>query len=249
MKKRHYRTIVLSDIHLGARSSQADQVLKFLEHHDSDYLYLNGDIIDAWALRRKWYWQSIYNDIIRKILKKSTHGTRVFYIAGNHDEFLRTLMTAFSRFGDVTICNEVTHAGADGRSYLVVHGDLFDGVHRLAPWLSVAGARGYEFIIAVNHRYNQIRQSLGLGYWSFSRWIKKNIKKAVNHVFQFEVNLVHYCQSRGFDGVICGHIHTPAIKTIDSLIYMNSGDWQESCSALVEHADGRWEILDFSRAR
>lgn len=246
-KKIHYRTIVISDIHLGAKSCQYEQVEDFLYHHDSDFLYLNGDIIDAWALRKKWRWKSEYNSIIKKILRKSQKGTRVVYIIGNHDDFLRTWISTGLKFGNISIVNEAIHQGVSGECYLVTHGDLFDGVSRLAPWLSWAGARGYELLINFNLIYNQIRKKLGLNYWSFSSWIKHNVKKAVDHIFRFEYNLTSYAKNRGFFGVICGHIHTAEIKTVNKVAYLNSGDWQESCTALVEHFDGRWEIVNWRK--
>lgn len=245
MKNKRYRTIVLSDLHIGAKSCQADLIKKFLDNYESDYLYLNGDIIDAWALKRKWRWKPVYNDIVRLILKKSNNSTKVVYITGNHDEFLRSFDHTLINLGNITVCNEAIHQDATGYHYLVVHGDFFDGISRLAPWMSMLGARGYEFIINVNHYFNLLRKKFGLGYWSFSSYVKKNVKKAVTHVFRFEHNLSQYCKSRNFRGVICGHIHTPQIKNIDEIKYMNSGDWQESCTALVEDYQGNWNLIYF----
>jgi len=245
--KTHVRTIVISDMHLGAKSCQYTQIEDFLNHHTCDYLYLNGDIIDAWALSRKWRWKNEYNAIIKQILKKSQQGTQVVYVLGNHDDFLRAWITSGLKFGNISMSNEAVHQCVDGRSYLVTHGDLFDGVSRLAPWLSWAGAKGYELLINFNMLYNQVRKFFGLKYWSFSAWLKHNVKKAVDHIFRFEHNLCAYCKSRGFAGVICGHIHTAEIKSINGVDYLNSGDWQESCTALVEHEDGRWEIVTWQK--
>ena len=241
--KKYYRTIVLSDMHLGAKSCQYKQIEKFLDSHDCDYLYLNGDIIDGWALRRRWRWYTEYNTIIKKILKKSERGTQVIYVLGNHDDFLRAWLGSNLKFGNISITNEAVHQSATGENYLVTHGDLFDGVSRLAPWLSWAGSAGYELLINANMVYNRMRKFLGFGYWSFSSWIKKNVKKAVDHVFRFEHNLTFYARSRGYFGVICGHVHTPEIKTVNGISYLNSGDWQESCTALVEDEQGYWEII------
>ena len=241
--RKHYRTIVVSDVHLGTKGCQAGALEDFLDHHVSDYLYLNGDIIDAWALQRKWRWKPEYNSLIRKILKRSERGTEVIYVLGNHDEFLRPWLTPDMHFGRIRICNEAVHVSADGYSYLVTHGDLFDGVSRLAPWLSWMGARGYDMLLMLNRWYNAVRSRLGFSYWSFSAWVKHNVKRAVAHVFRFEHNLAEYCSSRGYFGVICGHIHTAEIKKINGVCYLNSGDWVESLTALVEDDQGTWKII------
>jgi UDP-2,3-diacylglucosamine pyrophosphatase LpxH len=243
--KKHYRTIVISDLHLGTKGCCAAQLEDFLDHHESDFLYLNGDIIDGWALRRRWRWKSTYNSVIRKIIKRSERGTQVVYVLGNHDDFLRSWLSPHLSFGNISICNEAVHMSADGYSYLVTHGDLFDGVSRMAPWLSWAGARGYDLLLTLNYAYNQVRRRLGLGYWSFSAWAKRNVKRAVDHVFRFEHNLADYCRTRGFGGVICGHIHTAEIKKINGVRYLNSGDWVESLTALVEQDDGEWQIVQW----
>jgi UDP-2,3-diacylglucosamine pyrophosphatase LpxH len=247
--KQHYRTVVLSDLHLGAKSCQHTQIEEFLDHFHCDFLYLNGDIIDGWALRRKWKWNNAYNGIIKKILKKSQRGTKVVYVLGNHDDFLRAWLDTGLKFGNISIVNEAVHQGVSGESYLVTHGDLFDGVSRLAPWISWTGAKGYELLINCNTLFNQIRKFFGLKYWSFSAWLKHNVKKAVDHIFRFEHNLSSYCRSRRFSGVICGHIHTAEIKQINGVAYLNSGDWQESCTALVEHEDGQWEIIHWRKQK
>jgi UDP-2,3-diacylglucosamine pyrophosphatase LpxH len=185
--------------------------------------------------------------VVRRVLGHAKRGTRVLYVAGNHDEFLRPMIPYGFSFGLIEIHNQIEHIGADGRHYLVVHGDLFDGITRLAPWLSFLGDRAYDFVLILNSKFNWIRHKLGFGYWSLSQYLKYRVKRAVDFVFQFERNLAGYCKKRGFDGVICGHIHQAEIKQIDGVTYMNDGDWVESCTALVEHWDGRWEIVTWTR--
>ena len=243
-----FRTICISDVHLGTKDCQAEALNNFLKHHSCETLYLIGDIIDGWKVQQnKLRWKQSHTNVIRRILGHAKRGTRVVYIAGNHDEFLRPLIPDGISFGLIEICNQTEHIGLDGKHYLITHGDLFDGITRLAPWLSFLGDKAYDFILAVNTRFNWIRHRLGFGYWSLSRYLKARVKKAVDFIFQFEKNLTHYCKKRGFDGVICGHIHHAEIKTIDNVIYMNDGDWVESCTALVEHHDGRWEIITWTQ--
>lgn len=239
-----YRSIFISDVHLGTKDSQANKLNNFLKNNSCNTLYLVGDIIDAWKIKQnKWRWKQSHTNVIRRILGHSKRDTRIVYVAGNHDEFLRPFMQYNIGFGMIDVVNQCEHIGADGRHYLVTHGDLFDGITRLAPWLSLLGDKAYDFILAVNTKFNWLRHRLGFGYWSLSLFLKHKIKKAVDFIFHFERNLVDYCRKRGFDGVICGHIHHAEIKIIDGIVYMNDGDWVESCTALVEHHDGRWEIV------
>jgi len=239
-----YRSIFISDIHLGTRDCQADKLNNFLKHNSCDTLYLVGDIIDAWKIKQnKWRWKQSHTNVVRRVLGYAKRGTRVIYIVGNHDEFLRSMIPYGLSFGLVEIHNQIEHIGADGKHYLVVHGDLFDGINRLAPWIAFLGDKAYDFILAANSKYNWIRHRMGLGYWSISRYLKHRVKKAVDFIFRFEKNLAGYCKKRGFNGVICGHIHHAEIKEINGVTYMNDGDWVESCTALVEHHDGRWEII------
>lgn len=239
-----YRSIFISDTHLGSKDSKAELLNNFLKNNKCETLYLIGDIIDGWKFQQnKAKWKQSHTNVITTILKKAKRGTRVFYIAGNHDEFLRPMLPYGVSFGKVEICNSVDHYGVDGKTYLVVHGDMFDGITRLAPWLGFLGDRAYDFVLNVNTKYNWIRRRLGFGYWSLSKWLKHRVKKAVDFVFQFEKNVVNYAKRKGYDGVICGHIHTAEIREIDGIIYMNDGDWVESCTALVEHHNGRWEII------
>jgi UDP-2,3-diacylglucosamine pyrophosphatase LpxH len=241
---RKYRSIFISDVHLGTRDCKAEALNNFLKNNSCDTLYLVGDIIDAWKIQQnRWRWKQSHTNVVRRILGHAKRGTRVVYVAGNHDEFLRPMIPYGFSFGHVEIHNQIEHIGADGKHYLVVHGDLFDGITRLAPWLSFLGDRAYDVVLALNSKFNWIRHRMGFGYWSLSRYLKVRVKKAVDFVFQFEKNLAGYCKKRGYDGVICGHIHHAEIKEIDGVTYMNDGDWVESLTALVEHWDGRWEIV------
>lgn len=243
-----YRSIFISDVHLGTKDCKAEQLNNFLKHNTCNTLYLVGDIIDAWKIKQnKWRWKQSHTNVIRRILGHAKRDTRVVYVLGNHDEFLRPFLQYNLNFGMVEMHNQIEHIGADGRHYLVVHGDLFDGITRLAPWISMLGDRAYDFILAVNSRFNWIRHRFGIGYWSLSLYLKQRVKKAVDFIFQFEKNLSAYCKKRGFDGVICGHIHHAEIKDIDGVVYMNDGDWVESCTALVEHHDGRWEVVTWTQ--
>jgi UDP-2,3-diacylglucosamine pyrophosphatase LpxH len=242
--KKSYRSIFISDVHLGSKDCKADELIDFLKNHTCQTLYLVGDIIDGWKMQQnRLRWKQSHTDVLRKILKFSKNGTRVVYIAGNHDEFLRPFIHYANSFGMMEIHNQVEHIGVDGRRFLVVHGDLFDGITRLAPWLSFLGDKAYDTVLSLNSKFNWIRHRLGFGYWSLSKFLKRKVKKAVDFIFHFEYNLAAYCKKRGFDGVICGHIHHPEIKIIDGITYMNDGDWVESLTALVENYDGQWEII------
>jgi len=248
--QRTYRSIFISDVHLGIKDCKAEALNNFLKHNTCDTLYLVGDIIDGWKVQQnRLRWKQSHTNVVRRILGHAKRGTRVIYIAGNHDEFLRPLIPYGLGFGSVEIRNQTEHIGADGRHYLVVHGDLFDGITRLAPWLSFLGDKAYDVILGFNTTFNRWRRRFGLGYWSLSKYLKQRVKKAVDFMFKFEENLAAYCKKRGFDGVICGHIHQAEIKEINGVQYMNDGDWVESCTALVEHWDGRWEIITWTRER
>jgi len=239
-----YRSIFISDVHLGTRSCKAELLNNFLKHNKCDNLYLIGDIIDGWKIQQnKWRWQQSHTNVIRRILGHAKRGTKVVYLTGNHDEFFRPLIPYGLHFGNVELLNHACHVGVDGKKYLVVHGDMFDGITRLAPWLTILGDKAYDFVLNLNTHFNSIRRRLGFNYWSLSRYLKQRVKKAVDFIFQFEKNITNYCRKKGYQGVICGHIHSPQIKQIDDIIYMNDGDWVESCSALVEHETGEWEIV------
>jgi UDP-2,3-diacylglucosamine pyrophosphatase LpxH len=239
-----YKSIFISDVHLGTKDCKADILNDFLKHNSSETLYLIGDIVDGWKIQQnRWRWKQSHMDVVRRILKQAKKGTRIVYVTGNHDEFLRPVVSYGFSFGNIELVNHYDHVGLDGKKYLVVHGDMFDGITRLHKWLSFLGDRAYDFVLSFNTAFNRWRHRFGLGYWSLSKYLKLRVKKAVDFVFQFEKNLAGYCKRKGYDGIICGHIHTAEIKTIDGVVYMNDGDWVESCTALVEHLDGRWEIV------
>jgi UDP-2,3-diacylglucosamine pyrophosphatase LpxH len=244
----HYKTIFISDIHLGSKGCKADILVDFLKNNTTDKLYLVGDIIDGWKIQQnKWAWKQSHTNVVRKILGYAKQGTDIIYIVGNHDEFLRPILPYGLTFGKIKILNQHVHLGIDGKRYLVVHGDLFDGITRLTPWFSFLGDRAYDVLISLNTKFNWWRHKLGFGYWSLSQYLKQKVKKAVDFITHYEKNLTNYCKKRNFDGVICGHIHKAEIKDIDDFIYMNDGDWVESCSALVEHLDGQWEIVYWTK--
>lgn len=246
MKK--YRSIFISDVHLGTRDCKADELNNFLKHNDCHTLYLVGDVIDGWKVQQnRFRWKQSHTNVVRRILGHAKRGSRIIYVAGNHDEFLRLFIPYNFSFGMIEIHNQIEHVGADGKRYLVVHGDLFDGITRLAPWLSFLGDRAYDTVLWLNTKFNLIRHRMGFGYWSLSKYLKYKVKKAVDFVFQFEKNLATHCKKKGYDGIIAGHTHTPVIKEVDSIIVMNDGDWVESCSALVEHWDGKWEIVYWTK--
>tara|TARA_R110000868_G_scaffold1253_11_gene9756 strand:+ start:11914 stop:12864 length:951 start_codon:yes stop_codon:yes gene_type:complete len=239
-----YRTIWISDVHLGTRGCKADYLLEFMRQTDSEYLYLVGDIIDGWRLKKTWYWNQSQNDVIQKILRKARKGTTVIYVPGNHDEALRDY-TAM-QFGGVSVEREALHETADGRRFLVLHGDDFDGVVTYARWLAFLGDRAYNIALTTNHWFNLMRRGLGLPYWSLSAYLKHKVKNAVEFVSRFEGAVAAEARRRGVDGVVCGHIHHAEMRDIDGVLYCNDGDWVESCTALVEHMDGRLEIIRFA---
>lgn len=240
-KSAKYRAIWISDVHLGTSRAQADALLDFFRCTDSDFLYLVGDIVDNWALKKTWLWHQSHNDVIQKILRKARKGTRVVYIPGNHDEQFRDF--SGSRFGRLVVKQNDIHVGVDGTRYLVMHGDEFDGVVKYAKWLAYLGDSAYEAAMSLNTSVNWTRRKLGLPYWSLSAYLKHRVKKAVEFLSNFEQAMVREARRRGADGVICGHVHTPEMRKIDGIAYFNDGDWVESCSALVEHMDGTFELI------
>ncbi len=243
----HYRTIFLSDIHLGTRGCQAEILLDFLRCNESEYLYLVGDIVDGWRMRKSWYWQQSHNDVIQKVLRKARKGTKVTYIPGNHDEALRDYVDM--QFGGIQVSSEAVHVTAKGERYLVIHGDEFDGVVRYAKWLALLGDWAYNVMLTVNHWFNFGRRLMGLRYWSLSAYLKGRVKNAVEFISHFEDALADEARRRDFKGVVCGHIHHAEIRDIGGILYCNDGDWVESCTALVEHFDGRLEILHWADAQ
>ena len=237
----HYRALFLSDLHLGTRGCQAELMLDFLRHHDADTIYLVGDIIDGWRLKTGWYWPQAHNDIIQKLLRKVRKGARMIYIPGNHDEFARGYLDM--TFGGVEVMQNAVHVAADGKRYLVTHGDEFDIVVRHARWLALFGDWAYETALFTNTWFNRIRRRLGFPYWSFSAWAKLRVKNAVNFIGSFEDALSQEAVRNNVDGVICGHIHHATIRQIGGVTYVNIGDFVESCTVVAEHEDGRLEVV------
>jgi UDP-2,3-diacylglucosamine pyrophosphatase LpxH len=245
-----YRSLFISDVHLGTRTSQAEALLDFLKHTEADTIYLVGDIIDFWRIRRGAVWPQSHNDVLQKILRKVRKGTRVVFIPGNHDEGLREYCG--TKFGGIEIERQAVHTTPDGKRYLVIHGDEFDVVVRYARWLAFLGDRGYSIALALNVPLNWARRRLGLGYWSLSAYLKYRVKTAVNFIGDFEQALADEAKRQSVEGVICGHIHHAASRHFGSIHYLNSGDWVESCTAICETADGNFELIrwyDVMRAR
>ncbi len=241
--KIRFRAIFISDVHLGTPGCQAAHLLDFLRHTESRYLYLVGDIIDGWQMKRRWYWQQSHNDVIQKVLRKARKGTQVTYIAGNHDEGLRHFLGM--AFGGIEIRAEAEHRTADGRRVLVIHGDLFDAVVQGAKWLAYLGDHAYMLTLKVNQWFNRARAHLGLPYWSLAQFLKQRVKNAVSYIGDFEAALAQEARKRGFDAVVCGHIHKAEIRDIGGILYCNDGDWVESLTALVELETGELRIIDW----
>jgi UDP-2,3-diacylglucosamine pyrophosphatase LpxH len=236
-----YRTVFISDVHLGTAGCQASALLAFLKANPSQYLYLVGDMVDGWQLRRKWYWPQAHNDVIQKLLKRARKGCRVTYVPGNHDEFARHFVQ--HHFGGIEVSREAVHTTADGRRLWVIHGDDFDGVIQCAKWLAYVGNNLYEITLRLNRHLNNLRRRFGFPYWSLSAYLKQRVKKALNYVMDFEEAVAAEARKRGFDGVVCGHIHRAEMRMINNTLYCNDGDWVESRTALVEHHCGRLEIV------
>ena len=237
----HFRTIWISDVHLGTASCQAAALLDFLRHTRSQTLYLVGDIVDGWQLRRHWHWPQLHNDVVQKVLRSARKGTRVVFVPGNHDEFARRYVGL--EFGGIEVAEEALHVTADGRRLWILHGDRFDAVIQCARWLAFTGDWLYERTLAFNRRFNAMRARLGLPYWSLAQYLKLKVKRAVSYVNDFEHAVVREARKRGAQGVVCGHIHHAELREIAGITYANCGDWVDSLSALVEHADGRLEVL------
>lgn len=243
---RKLRAVFISDIHLGTAGCQAEALLDFLKHHPSDKLYLVGDIVDGWQLRRRWFWPQAHNDVVQKLLRSARKGCRVVFIPGNHDEFARAFVG--HHFGGIEVSQDTVHTTADGRTLWVVHGDYFDGVIQCARWLAYLGDNLYEFTLKLNRHLNVLRARMGFPYWSLSAYLKHKVKKALNYVTDFEVAVAAEARSRGHDGVVCGHIHRAEMRVIDGTLYCNDGDWVESRTALVEHMVGRLELVYWAGA-
>ncbi|SFA69063.1 UDP-2,3-diacylglucosamine pyrophosphatase LpxH [Collimonas sp. OK607] len=236
-----FRTIWISDVHLGTTGCQAARLLEFLRATESDTLYLVGDIIDGWQLKRRWYWDQVHNNVVQTVLKKARKGTEVIFVPGNHDEAVRQFIDL--DFGGIRIRDELVHTTAQGKRMLVLHGDRFDGVIACAKWLAYVGDGLYTVILKFNQWFNGWRARAGLPYWSLSQYLKLKVKNAVNYISSFEDALAAEAKKKGLDGVICGHIHKPEIRDIDGIKYCNDGDWVESLSALVEEASGELRLV------
>jgi UDP-2,3-diacylglucosamine pyrophosphatase LpxH len=239
-----YRTIWISDVHLGTPGCQAKRLLEFLRATESEKLYLVGDIVDGWQLRRRWFWDQDHNNIVQLVLKKAKKGTQVIFVPGNHDESVRQFIDL--DFGGIQIRDELVHVTADNRHMLVLHGDRFDGVIACAKWLAYVGDSLYTMILKWNQIFNYWRARAGLPYWSLSQYLKLKVKNAVSYISSFEDALAAEARKRGLDGVICGHIHKPEIREIDGILYCNDGDWVESLSALVEDGDGTLRLVTWA---
>ncbi len=240
-KLRKHRSIWISDVHLGTRGSKSEFLSDFLKHNDCETLYLVGDIIDGWRMKKKAYWPQAHTNVIRRILTRAKRGTKVIYVTGNHDEFLRRY--SGMDFGNIHLVDECVHQTPAGKKLWVIHGDRFDAVVCNGKWLAHLGDHAYEFMLKLNVVLNHVRRKLGMGYWSLSCYVKYKVKKAVNFIGDFERILADECGKLGYDGVVCGHIHHPEIRMIGDKQYCNSGDWVESCSALVESFDGELSII------
>jgi UDP-2,3-diacylglucosamine pyrophosphatase LpxH len=244
MSEARFRTIWLSDIHLGTRGCRADALLEFLSTHECEFLYLVGDIIDFWRLKRSPYWPQTHSDVIRRVLSMARKGTMVTFVPGNHDEYVRRFCDL--QLGNILVVREAVHRTADGRLLLVLHGDEFDAVTRCHRWLAVLGDVSYDLLMVLNRWFNHARRVFGFGYWSLAGYVKWKVKRAVMYVSDFESAVAHEANRRGMDGVICGHIHKAELRPIGALLYGNSGDWVESCTALTERADGSLALLTFA---
>ncbi|MET0588550.1 MAG: UDP-2,3-diacylglucosamine diphosphatase [Novosphingobium sp.] len=243
--KRRFRTVWISDVHLGTRGCNAAMLVDFLHSIQCETLYLVGDIVDGWRLRKGWYWPDAHNEVVRRILKMAHRGTRVVFVAGNHDEMLRDY--AGMTFGGVELVLEAVHTTADGRRLLVTHGDSFDGVVLYAKWLAFLGDTAYSLLLRANIAVNAVRRRFKLPYWSLSAHMKRKVKNAVQYVCSFEEAVAREATERGFDGIVCGHIHCAEIRNIGEVVYYNDGDWVESCTALTEDSDGTLRILDWGQ--
>ena len=241
------RSIFLSDIHLGTRACQADRLLEFLKAYDADYVFLIGDILDFWAMKRRGvYWSTAQNTVVQKILKRARHQARVVFIPGNHDEAAREHVD--TSFGNIRVVSDYEHVAADGKRYLLLHGDEFDQVTRYHRWIAILGDHAYAMLVRLNIGLSWLRRTLGIpGYWSLAGYAKRKVKSAVSFIFDFEAAVARHARERGVVGVICGHIHAAAIREIGGIVYLNCGDWVDSCTAIVEHFDGRMELVAWSK--
>lgn len=242
--KNHYRALFVSDIHLGSSASQTELLLRFLEKTKADRIFLVGDIIDLWSLKRNWFWSTGHNEVIRRFLKMADKGTQLTYVIGNHDELLRFLCG--HTFGNIEIAKEATHTMLDGKNLLVIHGDAFDNVLQNAHWLGVLGSHAYDYLVTLNLWFNRIRALFGRPYWSLAGYLKRQVKEAGAFIEKFEIAVTDEAKHRGFSGVVCGHIHKADVKLIDQIVYANIGDGVDSCCCLVETLEGNLETIHWS---
>ncbi len=248
-----YRAVFISDTHLGTKGSRCAFLADFLEQVSCEKLFLVGDIIDGWRLRKSWYWDEQHDRVVRSILRHAKRGTEIVYIPGNHDEMFRAWLPLAQEQGahqfevaGIEMRRETTHVTAAGKRLLIMHGDEFDGVVRYAKFLAHVGDSAYTGALVVNRWFNALRRILGYDYWSLSQWLKRQVKEAVKAIDRFETALSADAAKRGFDGVVCGHIHNAEMRVVNGILYCNTGDWVESCTALVEHGDGRLELVDWA---
>ncbi|WP_320035424.1 UDP-2,3-diacylglucosamine diphosphatase [Halarcobacter sp.] len=240
-----YKSIFISDIHLGTKFSNTKQLLDFLKNNECDNLFLVGDIIDGWAIKRKFVWPQSHSDVIQKILKRARKGCNVTFITGNHDEFLRPFVPLILGHS-LEIKNELIYTSIIGKKYLVTHGDFFDSITMTKKWLAILGDYGYELLLNVNQTLNVIRTKLGIkSKWSLSKYVKDNVKSSVSFITDFEATLANHAKYKGYDGIICGHIHKAETKMIDQVEYLNCGDWVESCTAIVETYEGEFKVINW----
>jgi UDP-2,3-diacylglucosamine pyrophosphatase LpxH len=245
-----YRSVFISDTHLGTRGARCDFLADFLRRTTCQHLFLVGDILDGWRLRKSWYWDEQHDDVLRQILRHARGGTAVIYVPGNHDEMFRAWLDPFIPGGleiaGITLLAKAEHITADGKRLLIMHGDEFDSVVRYARFLALLGDWAYSAALDFNRWFNAVRRRLGYPYWSLSAWLKRQVKEAVKAIDRFEHALANEARRRGFDGVVCGHIHQAEIRDLYGVLYLNAGDWVESCTALVEHHDGQLELIDWA---
>lgn len=238
-----YKTIFISDVHLGSKGAKADYLSHFLKYNHCEKFYLVGDIIDGWRLKKRMFWPQAHTNVIRRILTKAKRGTDVVFVTGNHDDFLRRYSGL--DFGNIFLTDEAVHERDNGERLLVVHGDKYDSVVQTKKWLAVLGDWGYETLVRFNTFFNKVRRMMGMKYWSLSSYVKQRVKSAVSFITAYEDAVVKDCKMNGFDGVVCGHIHHPEIREIDGIDYYNCGDWVESCTAIVETLDGQIKLLQW----
>ena len=241
-----YRSVFISDAHLGTRGCRSDFLAHFLGAFTTEHLFLVGDMVDGWRLRKSWYWDGMHDEVVKLVLRHASNGAKVLYIPGNHDEMFREWLPLGLEIGGIRLVGEAEHTTADGKRLLVIHGDQFDSVVRYAKTLALLGDWAYRSALTLNRWFNVIRRVMGYPYWSLSQWAKRQVKGAVKTVDRFENALAGEARRRHFDGVVCGHIHHAEMRQVDGVLYLNTGDWVESCTALVEHHDGRLELIDWA---